>query len=106
MGELGGYRLTLRGMPLKDRIVASVWVEKTSQEKDVSPETAFERVFVRFGVVEEELRISEKLPLARGTGVELSATIHIRDPVQREMLKAEIQIGDKKTVLKRRLDRN
>ena len=107
-GELSGYSLTLRGMSLKDRIIASVWVDRASREESVPPETGLERVFVRFWVEEEEeeVRISEKLPLAQGNSVELTATIFVRDAVRRKMLRAEIQIGEKKTVLERQLESN
>ncbi len=106
VGQLSGYSLTLRVMPLKDRIIASVWVERGSREVSIVAETGLEKVFVRFRVEDEELRISENLPLAQGTSVELTATIIIQAAVQGGLLRAEIQIGEKKIVLKRRLDKN
>lgn len=106
VGELSGYSLTLRGMSLKDRIVASVWVDRASREESVPAETDLERVFVRFLVLDEEVLISEKLPLAQGPSVELSATIFVRDAARRKLLRAEIQIGEKKTVLEKQLESN
>lgn len=104
VGELSGYSITLRGMPLKGRIIASVWVERASREESIPQETGLERVFVRFWVEDEEVRISEKLPLVQGTSVELAATIFVRDAARRALLRAEIQIGEKKTVIERRFE--
>jgi len=104
VGELSGYSLTLHGMSLRDRIIASVGVDRASRDESVPPETNLERVFVRFLVLDEEVRISEKLPLGQGSSVELTATIFVRDAARRKLLRAEIQIGEKKTVLEKQLE--
>ncbi len=102
--ELSGYRLTLRGMALSDRIVASLWVESTSKQEENPSKSDMERIFVRFSVGEEELRVSEKLLLARDEPLELAASLFVRDAPHVDFLRAEVQIGQRKAVLERRLE--
>ena len=102
--KLSGYRLTLRGMALSDRIVASLWVENTSRQEEDPSNLDIERIFVRFSAGDEELRVSEKLLLAREEAFELAASLFVRDALRVDFLRAEVQIGQRKAVLKRRLE--
>jgi hypothetical protein len=93
--------VTLRGMAVSDRVIASVRVARR-QESVTQAEPG--RVYVRFLLKDEEIRLSEELPTIRGAAVELTASLLI--PGKGQQLHAEVQIGDKTINLERRLERD
>jgi hypothetical protein len=101
IGDLSEYTVTLRGMAVSDRVIASVRVARR-QESVTQAEPG--RVYVRFLLKDEEIRLSEELPTIRGAAVELTASLLI--PGKGQQLHAEVQIGDKTINLERRLERD
>ena len=110
--RLAGYDLTLRGFPLKEKVIASLLVRKKS-------ENAFSgRIFVRFTFKGEDLRLSRELPEAMNMEVELAGSLErpglerpegsepkgSEMPVEAMELIVEVQIGKEGKTLRRTME--
>ena len=94
--SFAGYTITLRGFPLQDKVIASLIVRKTKEE-------AFSgRIYIRFMVKEEDLRISEVLPKGLNAEVELTGSLLVSGAG--EELVAEVQIGKERKTISRKLE--
>ncbi len=114
--EIAGYKLLLRVFPVKDKVIVNLRVtgSRAASDGEEGDAQAPDRVFVRFLLGEDELRLSERLPNrvsvadasadSDGEYVELAGSFMIigeqgRRPAER--LVAEVQIGEEQRVLTR-----
>jgi hypothetical protein len=96
--SLAGYSLTLKGLPIGDKVVVSLSVERKKRDAPSG------RLFVIFRLEDEELRLSEELPSSEGQIIEITGSLFVR--AYGEELIAEAEIEGERKILSRKLEKS